>query len=178
MKCAFPSSHLAVSVVLCTYLSWKPVLTSTFLQSITSTYALLGPQETADRLYTSLSTGLSPSDAEVRLNKDGPNELPHEEPEPLWLRFLKQFKETLILLLLASAAISFFMGNYDDAVSITLAVTIVVTVGFVQEYRSEKSLEALSRLVPHFAHLIRHIPSTANAVAEPSAAGVELDELK
>jgi P-type Ca2+ transporter type 2C len=133
----------------------EPVLTSMSLQSITSTYALLGPQETADRLHTSLSTGLSPFDAENRLIRDGRNELPHEEPEPLWLRFLKQFKETLILLLLASAAVSFFMGNYDDAVSITLAVTIVVTVGFVQEYRSEKSLEALSRLVPHYAHLRR-----------------------
>jgi Ca2+-transporting ATPase len=106
-------------------------------------------------LHTSLSTGLAPSDAQARLIEDGPNELPHEEPEALWLRFLKQFKETLILLLLASAAISFFMGNLDDAVSITLAVTIVVTVGFVQEYRSEKSLEALSRLVPHYAHLRR-----------------------
>ncbi len=47
------------------------------------------------------------------------------------------------------------MGNLDDAVSITIAVTIVVTVGFVQEYRSEKSLEALNRLVPYFAHLRR-----------------------
>ena len=85
----------------------------------------------------------------------GSNELPHEEPEPLWLRFLKQFKETLILLLLGSAAVSFVMGNLDDAISITIAVAIVVTVGFVQEYRSEKSLEALNKLVPHFAHLIR-----------------------
>ncbi|KAI4093328.1 MAG: hypothetical protein LQ344_002916 [Seirophora lacunosa] len=54
------------------------------------------------------------------------------------------------------------MGNLDDAVSIAIAVTIVVTVGFVQEYRSEKSLEALNKLVPHHAHLIR-APSNAKA---------------
>lgn len=51
------------------------------------------------------------------------------------------------------------MGNLDDAVSITIAVTIVVTVGFVQEYRSEKSLEALNKLVPHYAHVIRSSPN-------------------
>lgn len=101
----------------------------------------------------------------------------------MWLRFLKQFRETLILLLLGSAAISFFMGNYDDAVSITLAVTIVVTVGFVQEYRSEKSLEALSRLVPHYAHLIRNVPSADsttinNAGAMPGGAEMELQEVR
>ncbi|KAI9727289.1 MAG: High affinity Ca2+/Mn2+ P-type ATPase-like protein [Chrysothrix sp. TS-e1954] len=58
------------------------------------------------------------------------------------------------------------MGNYEDAISITAAVTIVVTVGFVQEYRSEKSLEALSRLVPHFANLIRSGNRNSN-VAHP-----------
>ena len=75
------------------------------------------------------------------------------------------------------------MRNYDDAVSITLAVTIVVTVGFVQEYRSEKSLEALNRLVPHYAHLIRNVPS-ANApvinysIPAATEADVELQNLK
>ena len=59
------------------------------------------------------------------------------------------------MLLLGSAAVSLLMGNYEDAISIAAAVTIVVTVGFVQEYRSEKSLEALNSLVPHFAQLIR-----------------------
>ena len=57
------------------------------------------------------------------------------------------------------------MGNLDDAISITIAVAIVVTVGFVQEYRSEKSLEALNKLVPHFAHLIRGTASMQNMVA-------------
>ncbi|KAH9832133.1 calcium-transporting ATPase 1-like [Teratosphaeria destructans] len=129
-------------------------------QSVTSEHARLRPDEVADRHATSLSHGLHPSEASARLHVQGPNELPHEEPEPLWQRFLKQFQETLILLLLASAAISAVMGNYEDAVSIAIAVTIVVSVAFVQEYRSEKSLEALNQLVPHHAHVIRS--TTAN----------------
>jgi Ca2+-transporting ATPase len=68
---------------------------------------------------------------------------------------LKQFKEPLILLLLCSAGASVLVGNKDDALSIAVAVTIVVSVGFIQEYRSEKSIEALSHLVPNHAHLIR-----------------------
>ncbi|KAI5288834.1 High affinity Ca2+/Mn2+ P-type ATPase-like protein [Ascosphaera aggregata] len=132
----------------------------------TSIYSRLTPEEVAQRLNTSLLHGIPPVEADVRLLREGPNELPHEEPEPPWLRFLSQFKEPLILLLLSSATISFFLGNYDDAISITLAVTIVVTVGFVQEYRSEQSLEALNKLVPHYAHLVR-----GNSDAAPFAAG-------
>jgi Ca2+-transporting ATPase len=124
-------------------------------QSITSQNALLSAEKVAEYHATSLTHGLHPSDATTRLHVQGPNELPHEEPEPLWLRFVKQFQETLILLLLASAAISAIMGNYEDAISIAVAVTIVVSVAFVQEYRSEKSLEALNQLVPHNAHVIR-----------------------
>jgi Ca2+-transporting ATPase len=125
--------------------------------------------------------GLSASDASARIHIHGHNELPHEEPEPLWLRFIKQFKETLILLLLGSAAVSLIIGNVDDAVSITMAVTIVVTVAFVQEYRSEKSLEALNQLVPHSAHIIRAgVEQSPNRrVPNGSAAdAVELDNLK
>ncbi|KIW05710.1 uncharacterized protein PV09_03570 [Verruconis gallopava] len=145
--------------------------------STTSEFSLLSPKETAERLSTSLANGLTPSEATSRLITHGPNELPHEEAEPLWLRFLKQFKETLILLLLGSAAISFLMGNIDDGVSITVAVTIVVTVGFVQEYRSEKSLEALNQLVPHFAHIIRG-DMAASSSAQQQLASEETSELK
>lgn len=109
----------------------------------------------AANLRTSLTHGLTPAEALSRLRDVGPNEIPHEEPEPLWLRFIKQFQEPLILLLLASAGASMVVGNTDDAVSIAVAVTIVVSVGFVQEYRSEKSIEALNHLVPNHAHLVR-----------------------
>lgn len=96
----------------------------------------------------------------------------------MWLRFLKQFRETLILLLLASAVVSVLIGNIDDAVSITLAVIIVVTVGFVQEYRSEKSLEALNSLVPHFANLIRDDgPRSHSTNAQAAALTVSATQL-
>jgi Ca2+-transporting ATPase len=124
-------------------------------QTITGQHSRLSPQDVADRHHTSLTHGLSPQDASARLQTQGPNELPHDEPDPLWRRFLDQFKEPLILLLLGSAFISAVMQNYEDAISIAIAVTIVVSVAFVQEYRSEKSLEALNQLVPHYAHVIR-----------------------
>ncbi|KAI1338629.1 calcium-transporting ATPase type 2C member 1 [Xylariaceae sp. FL0016] len=135
--------------------------TSAQSRSVADGYSYITPAETAIRLRTSLTHGLTPGEALSRLRDHGPNEIPHEEPEPLWLRFLGQFREPLIILLLASAFLSIFVGNMDDAVSITVAVTIVVTVGFVQEYRSEKSIEALNHLVPNHAHLVRAQSSRA-----------------
>ena len=69
------------------------------------------------------------------------------------------------------------MGNLDDAVSIAIAVTIVVTVAFVQEYRSEQSLEALNKLVPHFAHLIRGTQNTISQLGQNTQAGIEMEPL-
>ncbi|KAJ2979144.1 hypothetical protein NUW58_g7274 [Xylaria curta] len=133
--------------------------TSAQSRSVADGYAFMTPAMTAERLRTSLTHGLTPGEALSRLGDFGPNEIIHDEPDPLWLRFLMQFREPLIILLLISAFLSVFVGNMDDAVSITVAVTIVVTVGFVQEYRSEKSIEALDRLVPNHAHLVRAQPS-------------------
>jgi Ca2+-transporting ATPase len=89
------------------------------------------------------------------------------------MRFLKQFKEPLILLLLCSAGASVLVGNKDDAISIAVAVTIVVSVGFIQEYRSEKSIEALSHLVPNHAHLIRgELRASLRTPTWPPSAGL------
>ncbi|KAI1438003.1 calcium-transporting P-type ATPase [Xylaria sp. CBS 124048] len=132
------------------------------VRSVANGYAYMTPVETASRLQTSLIYGLTPGEALARLQQFGPNEIVHDEPDPLWLRFLMQFREPLNILLLVSAFLSVFVGNMDDAVSITVAVTIVVSVGFVQEYRSEKSIEALNHLVPNHAHLVRSQPSKTN----------------
>ncbi|OAA82500.1 calcium-transporting ATPase type 2C member 1 [Akanthomyces lecanii RCEF 1005] len=145
--------------------------TSAHARSVADEFSFMTPSEAAARLRTSLTHGLTPNEGLTRLGSHGPNEIPHEDPEPLWLRFLKQFQEPLIVMLLVSAGASLLLGNTDDAVSITVAVTIVVSVGFIQEYRSEKSIEALNHLVPNHAHLLRgspHKPSAPRGPALPS----------
>ncbi|EGR52701.1 Golgi complex Ca/Mn transporter-like protein [Trichoderma reesei QM6a] len=141
---------------------------SAHARGVAREYSFMTPSEAAAQLRTSLTYGLTPNEALKRLSEYGPNEIPHEAPEPLWLRFLKQFQEPLIVLLLVSAGTSLLLGNMDDAISITVAVTIVVSVGFVQEYRSEKSIEALNHLVPNHAHLVRGSSNKSNLQKPPT----------
>ncbi|KAK0429502.1 hypothetical protein QR680_011409 [Steinernema hermaphroditum] len=114
-----------------------------------------GKPECADYLRTDINEGLSQSEAHLRLNYNGYNEFDVEKQESIAAKYFEQFKNPLIALLLASAIVSILMQQFDDALSITVAVVIVVTVGFVQEYRSEKTLEQLNKLVPPVAHCIR-----------------------
>ncbi|KAI6646429.1 Calcium-transporting ATPase type 2C member 1-like isoform X2 [Oopsacas minuta] len=107
------------------------------------------------QLRVSQTQGLSHNDVIERRRMAGWNEFQEDPSPPLWLRYLEQFKDPLILLLLVSAVVSLLMRQFDDAFSITAAILIVVTVAFVQEYRSEKSLEALKRLVPYKCHVLR-----------------------
>ncbi|KAK5990664.1 Calcium-transporting ATPase 1 [Cladobotryum mycophilum] len=143
--------------------------TSAHARGVAEEFSFMTPSEAAAQLRTSLTHGLTPTEALKRLGDYGPNEIPHEPPEPLWLRFAKQFQEPLIVLLLVSAGASLLLGNTDDALSITVAVTIVVTVGFVQEYRSEKSIEALNHLVPNHAHLVRGASSKSSSLPKSQA---------
>ena len=66
-----------------------------------------------------------------------------------------QLKEPLILMLLSSAALSLFLGNTADAISIGVALLVVSLVAAVQEYRSEAALEKLAHLVPHTCTVLR-----------------------
>jgi len=115
----------------------------------------LSVEETVSRLKADISNGLSDGEADRRRSNCGFNEFDIKEDEPLWKKYLGQFNDKLIILLLCSALLSVFMGQYDDAISITIAIIIVVTVAFVQEYKSEKSLQELNKLVPHMCSCLR-----------------------
>lgn len=116
-------------------------------------------RSTADDIVKLLQTdgrlGLSEAEVQRRLKYYGHNDFETNEEEPMWKKYLGQFKEPMILLLLASALISLLMRQYDDSLSITIAIIIVVTVAFIQENRAEKEIEALKRLVPPKCDCIR-----------------------
>ncbi|KAF1396174.1 Calcium-transporting ATPase type 2C member 2, partial [Spheniscus magellanicus] len=112
-------------------------------------------EDLAKALKVDLQTGLSEFSVLQRRLKHGWNEFSVENTEPIWKKYLDQFKNPLILLLLASALVSVITKEFEDAASIAMAVLIVVTVAFIQEYRSEKSLEELNKLVPPECHCLR-----------------------
>ncbi|NWS95855.1 AT2C2 ATPase, partial [Mionectes macconnelli] len=112
-------------------------------------------EDLARALNVDLQTGLSEFSVLQRRLKHGWNEFSVEKKEAIWKKYLDQFKSPLILLLLASALVSVITKEYEDAASITMAVLIVVTVAFIQEYRSEKSLEELNKLVPPECNCLR-----------------------
>lgn len=112
-------------------------------------------QEIVKILRTDAKLGLNQSEIENRRKFYGENDFETDDDEPIWKKYLGQFKEPMILLLLVSSLISLLMKQYDDAVSITIAIIIVVTVAFIQENRAEKEIEALKKLVPPKCTCIR-----------------------
>uniref|UniRef100_A0A8C5XMN3 Calcium-transporting ATPase n=1 Tax=Microcebus murinus TaxID=30608 RepID=A0A8C5XMN3_MICMU len=112
-------------------------------------------EDLAEALCVDLHTGLSELAVTQRRLVHGWNEFVADHAEPVWKKYLDQFKNPLILLLLGSAVVSVLTREYEDAVSIAVAVLIVVTVAFIQEYRSEKSLEELTKLVPPECNCLR-----------------------
>ncbi|MFO7265159.1 MAG: cation-translocating P-type ATPase [Bacillota bacterium] len=107
------------------------------------------------RLATDASAGLSPEEARARLARFGPNQLPEaEKPSPLSL-FLRQFQDFMILVLLAAAGVSALLGEWLDAAAVAAIVVLNGVLGFVQEYRAERSLEALRDLTAPAARVLR-----------------------
>ena len=87
--------------------------------------------------------GITQYEATQRLEQYGPNELKKAKKLTPLRIFLEQFRSFLILILLAAVGISFVLGEFIDGMAILIIVLLNAILGFVQEYRAEKTLEAL-----------------------------------
>jgi P-type Ca2+ transporter type 2C len=103
----------------------------------------------------SSENGLSSKVAEEKLQEFGPNELEEKAKKSPLVIFLNQFKDFMILVLIAAAVISGVVGDLSDTIIIIIIVILNAVVGFVQEYRAEKSMEALKKMASMNAQVIR-----------------------
>ncbi|MGQ9743478.1 MAG: cation-translocating P-type ATPase [Candidatus Bathycorpusculaceae bacterium] len=114
----------------------------------------MGIEETLKTLNTR-EVGLSREEAQKRLAEYGPNELKKEKGiSPIRL-FLEQFADILILILLIATGLSIYLGEITDAIVIIAIVLACAILGFVEEYRSEKALEALKKMTAPTAMVLR-----------------------
>jgi Ca2+-transporting ATPase len=106
-------------------------------------------------LRTDLVAGLEESEAARRLAEHGPNALPRGAAKGPLKVFLAQFHNPLVYVLLASAGLASLMGQWADAGVVLGVVVLNAIIGFVQEYRAGKELEALSSMVPERTLVVR-----------------------
>ena len=103
----------------------------------------------------SRETGLTDDEAKRRLQEHGPNELKTEKRTTALKVFARQFQSFLVLILVFASVISFLLGETTDAIVIGLIVVLNAVLGFVQEYRAEKAMDALKRLAAPKARVLR-----------------------
>lgn len=99
--------------------------------------------------------GLTGAEARKRLETHGPNILSAKKKTSALKIIISQFTDFMVLVLLAATAISIFMGEMTEAVTIIAIVILNAILGFVQEFRTEKTLEALKNLAAPTARIIR-----------------------
>jgi len=111
--------------------------------------------DTVLREMESALTGITSREALLRFAKQGPNELEEKKKKPAWYLFLHQFKDFMILVLMMAAIISGVVGDITDTIIILVIVIINAVVGFIQEFRAEKELDALKKMASLQAFVIR-----------------------
>ncbi len=99
--------------------------------------------------------GLTPAEVSRRLAEFGPNELVEKHKISPWAIFLEQFKNLLIIILLVAVVLSAVLGEVADAVVIFAIVLFAAVLGFLQEYRAERAMEALKRMASPTATVLR-----------------------
>ncbi|MBU6341100.1 MAG: cation-translocating P-type ATPase [Bacteroidetes bacterium] len=107
-----------------------------------------------ERLNTRPS-GLSQLEAEQLLQTQGPNLLVEPTQKPVWRLIVQQFEDIMILILVAAALVSGFIGDVKDTIVILIIVILNALIGFIQEYRAAKAMDALKKMTATMARVRR-----------------------
>lgn len=122
---------------------------------MTSLWHTLTTEALEQELQSDIDTGLTVSEAQHRLATIGPNELPEAAPPSPLKIFLSQFANLIVWVLIGAAAVSGLLQEWIDAVAILAIVVLNAILGFVQEFRAERSLAVLKQLSVATARVIR-----------------------
>ncbi|MFH0833874.1 MAG: cation-transporting P-type ATPase [Patescibacteria group bacterium] len=101
------------------------------------------------------TTGLSPAQISASRAEHGANVLEVKKPESAWRKFARQFADLLVIVLLVAAGLSFAFGEFTDGLVIFIIVIVNAAIGFFQEFKTEKMLEALQKLVALNSKVLR-----------------------
>jgi P-type Ca2+ transporter type 2C len=118
-------------------------------------YREMNTKQIEAALQTNIDNGLRQDDVKNRLTNHGFNELDEGEKQSAILLFFAQFKDFMVIVLLAATLISGLLGEYIDAIAIIAIVLINGILGFYQERRAEKSLDALKQMAAPQVQVMR-----------------------
>ena len=114
--------------------------------------------QTIEQAFTHLNSqpsGLGQAEAVERTLQYGANEIQAAKRISAWEILFDQFKNILILILLGATAISLFLGHGIESIAIAVIVLFAVLLGFIQEYRAERAIEALKQMAAPTASVLR-----------------------
>jgi magnesium-transporting ATPase (P-type) len=112
-------------------------------------------KELSEHLRVDLEKGLISSEAKKRLDQYGGNKLTLSSRRSPFLRYLDQFKNLLILILIAAAFIAALLGEWVDGIVIIAVVIIITLIGFIQEGKAEKAIESITQMLSQRAWVFR-----------------------
>ena len=126
----------------------------------------LAIEQVSSELCIDPAQGLTDAEAAKRLAERGPNRLAEKLPRAAWRKFLDQFRNFLVIVLIGAAMLAGMVGDLKDAIVIAIVVLLNATLGFFQEHRAEAALAALKNMLAPVARVRRDSQSAVVAAEQ------------